>query len=175
MDSFFAPLRSTKSNLLPPGNCPSRPLGYPSDVRRRGSPCAVLLIHPPCIVRRLALTIEPDFGRARGGEGRWFAYKSATASPQRIASPLRACSTAHRIKRSVRPSVAQTLTARLADSRYLLERFFEKMTRKVSIPISKGTPSIEVIQGFLTTVPYLIHPILSLSSSCRSNPTRLVV
>jgi hypothetical protein len=59
MDSFFAPLRSTKSNLLPPGNCPSRPLGYPSDVRRRGSLCAVLLIRPPRTVRRLALTIDP--------------------------------------------------------------------------------------------------------------------
>jgi hypothetical protein len=59
MDSFFAPLRSTKSNLLPPGNCPSRPLGYPSDVRRRGSLCAVLLIRLPRTVRRLALTIDP--------------------------------------------------------------------------------------------------------------------
>ena len=59
MDSFFAPLRSTKSNLLPPGNCPSRPLDYPSDVRHRDSLCAVLLIRPPCIVRRLALIIDP--------------------------------------------------------------------------------------------------------------------
>lgn len=35
------------------------------------------------------------------------------------------------------------------------------LPRNVSILVSKRTPLIKVIQGFLTTVLYLIHPISS--------------